>query len=235
MTDQSSNKRIKKILSPFYNEADNVLEIGVDEAGRGPMFGRVYSGAVILPKDDSFQHNLMKDSKKFHSKKKILEVAQYIKENAVAWSVCYSDEATIDSVNIRVATHQAMHKAIREVMNKIETKENYEHKQYQLLIDGNDFTPFMNLQDDVGLVQVPHRCFEGGDNKYTAIAAASILAKVERDTYIEELCKEEPLLDDRYGLLSNKGYGTQKHMNGIKEFGISKYHRKTFGICQHYA
>ena len=235
MTEKPRKKTVQKILAPFYNDAVNVLEIGVDEAGRGPMLGRVYSGAVILPKDDSFEHKLMKDSKRFHSKKKIVEVAQYIKENAIAWSVCYSDEATIDRINIRVATHQAMHKAIREVMNKIVCMENHKNKLYQLLIDGNDFTPFMNLKDNIGLVQVPHRCFEGGDNKYTAIAAASILAKVERDTYIEALCSEEPILNEKYGLLSNKGYGTKKHMDGIKEFGISKYHRKTFGICQQYA
>lgn len=232
MTDIIRKKPIKNILAKFYNETQTTLEIGVDEAGRGPMFGRVYSGAVILPKDDSFQHILMKDSKRFHSKKKILEVAEYIKENAIAWAVGYSDEATIDRVNIRVATHQAMHKAIRDVINKTANQKN---KQYQLLIDGNDFTPFMNFKDDIGLVQIPHRCFEGGDNKYTSIAAASILAKVERDAYVEALCSAEPELDERYGLISNKGYGTKKHMDGIKEFGISKYHRKTFGICRNYA
>jgi ribonuclease HII len=68
------------------------LEIGVDEAGRGPLFGRVYTAAVILPKDDSFDHSLMKDSKKFHSKKKIEEVADYIKQHAIGWSVTFEDE-----------------------------------------------------------------------------------------------------------------------------------------------
>ena len=73
----------KVILQKCYNEDPNVYEIGVDEVGRGPLFGRVYTAAVILPKDDTFDHSKVKDSKKFHSKKKIDEVANYIKENAL--------------------------------------------------------------------------------------------------------------------------------------------------------
>jgi ribonuclease HII len=76
---------------------------------------------------------------------------------------------------------------------------------------------------------------EGGDNKYTSIAAASILAKVERDKYIEELCVENPELIELYGIDSNKGYGSKKHMDGIKKYGITKWHRKTFGICKEFA
>ena len=231
---QIPTKRIKKpqtILEKYYTNDETVFEIGIDEAGRGPMFGRVYCGAVILPKDDSFNHYLMKDSKRFNSKKKIQEAADYIKKNAIMWSVGYSDESTIDKINIRAATHQAMHKAARNIIN---SKENTIVK-YHLLVDGNDFTPFMMFNDTDGLVQILHTCIEGGDNKYTAIAAASILAKVERDNYIVELCKTDPTLDERYGLLSNNGYGTKIHMDGIKKYGISKYHRKTFGICQNYS
>ena len=72
-------------LAKFYNECDDKLEIGIDEAGRGPLFGRVYTGAVILPKDTNFDFSKLKDSKKFTSVKKINEVAEYIKENALAW------------------------------------------------------------------------------------------------------------------------------------------------------
>ena len=100
---------------------DTSLICGIDEAGRGPMFGRVYSGAVVLPKDDSFDHFKMKDSKKFTSKnpKKIQEVADYIKEHALAWAVEYEDERVIDDINILQATQSAMHKAIRSVMRKL--------------------------------------------------------------------------------------------------------------------
>jgi len=219
-------------LQKYFNLTDNNLEIGIDEAGRGPMLGRVYTAAVILPKDDSFNHSLMKDSKKFHSVKKIKEVAEYIKKNALYWHVAYADEKTIDEINILNATHKAMHEAIRAVLEKAEDKESI---SFHLLVDGNNFKPLRIVKPDMSLEQIRHTCIEGGDNIYTAIAAASILAKVERDTYIEELCKKEPLLDERYGLLSNKGYGTKTHMDGIAQHGISQYHRKSFGVCKQYS
>lgn len=221
----------------FTNE--NINEIGVDEAGRGPMIGRVYSAAVILPKDPLlFDHGSMKDSKKFTSNKKIKEVANYIKEHAIAWSVGYSTEQVIDDINIRNATHRAMHEAIRGTMKIINDNTKLENPShlYHLLIDGNDFTPFTSVnKQTLEFIHVPHTCIESGDNKYSSIAAASILAKVSRDTYIEELCKENPYLDEKYGLLKNKGYGTKKHMDGIKEYGITKFHRKSFGICKQFS
>ena len=212
-------------LKPAYCLEEDILEIGVDEAGRGPMFGRVYTGAVILPKSmEAFKHALMKDSKKFHSEKKIREVAAYIKANAIAWAVGYADEREIDQLNIRRATHKAMHQAIKEVLATQSDKKNI-----LLLVDGNDFTPFVH-----GVVPLQHVCIEGGDNTYSCIAAASILAKVARDDYIAELCALQPDLITRYDLLKNKGYGTKKHMDGIKEHGITPYHRKTFGICKQF-
>jgi ribonuclease HII len=81
-------------------------------------------------------------------------------------------------------------------------------------------------------LEIPHTCIEGGDNEYSVIAAASILAKVARDAYVEQLCTVHPLLDTRYDLLRNKGYGTAKHMLGIQTHGISQFHRKTFGLCK---
>ena len=91
------------VMKQFYND-NEIYEIGVDEVGRGPLFGRVYTAAVILPKDNTFDHYKMKDSKKFHSKKKIQEVAEYIKNNAIAWSINYEDEQMIDNINILQAT-----------------------------------------------------------------------------------------------------------------------------------
>lgn len=219
----TKNKNI--ILKNKYIDDDNIIEIGVDEAGRGPMLGRVYSAAVILPKDDTFKHELMKDSKKFTSEKKINEVAEYIKENAINWNVSYCTETEIDDLNIRKATHKAMHNAIR---NLIEVDKNY-----HLLIDGNDFKPF-TVVNNLNLCQIPHTCIKGGDNAYSAIAAASILAKVERDKYIYDLCDNNPELDKKYSIRKNKGYGTKDHMSGIQQYGISEYHRKTFGICRNF-
>lgn len=213
------------MLAKFFDESVD-YEIGVDEAGRGPMFGRVYSAAVVLPKDDSFRHDWMKDSKRFHSKKRIEEVATYIKEHAVAWAVGYATEQEIDQLNIRNATHKAMHNAIRQVL------QNISDTSIVLLVDGNDFKPFVRFDEAGKVAYVPHTCIEKGDNTYTSIAAASILAKVSRDTYIESMCATDPTLDEHYGLSKNKGYGTKKHMDGIREHGITPHHRRTFGICQ---
>jgi ribonuclease HII len=224
-----------EIETKDYDKEDNYMypfiEVGIDEAGRGPMFGRVYVGAVVLPKDNKqFDFSKMKDSKKFHSEKKIKEAADYIKSNAIAWSVTYAEHNEIDSKNIRKATIDCMHSAVNNIMEKLNTTPD---KLY-LLVDGNDFIPIMKLCED-SYIQIPHICVEGGDNTYASIAAASILAKVERDEYIMKMCKENPELNTRYDLESNKGYGTKKHMDGIKTHGISEWHRKSFGICKEFS
>jgi ribonuclease HII len=227
-------KKVVSILKKSYNEDQSVYEIGVDEAGRGPLFGRVYTAAVILPKDDSFDHSKMKDSKKFHSKKKIEEIAEYIKQNAIAWFISFEDEKTIDDINILQATQQSMRHSILEVMKQFNQKEKTHHS-YNLLIDGNYFTPItVPNKKSNKLDIIPYVTIEGGDNKYSAIAAASILAKTERDKYIESLCKENPNLADWYGIDTNMGYGAKKHIDGIKEHGITVWHRRTFGLCKNY-
>jgi len=242
---ECSNEPKKRIrekqlpLSKCFTNDINIIEIGVDEVGRGPLFGRVYVAAVILPKDDSFDHSKMKDSKKFHSKKKIEEVSEYIKKSALAWTICYEDEKVIDEINILQATQRAMHKCIAELLKKekvlFEGETTTLDKKIQLIIDGNYFNPFMYYnQKRKILEQIQHVCVEGGDNKYSSIAAASILAKVARDTYIDELCQQNPELVERYSIDSNKGYGAKKHLDGIKEHGITVWHRRSFGICKEY-
>lgn len=225
---------INNILNTSYyieNKDPLSIEIGIDEAGRGPMFGRVYAAAVVLPKDNTFKHEWMKDSKKFHSEKKINEVANYIKENSIAWSVCYSDERVIDSINIRQATLKTMHMCIKDIISKLSEI----HKISLLLVDGNDFKPYLLYDKKINSYnQINHICIEGGDNKYTSIAAASILAKVERDLYIKNICEEHPELKDKYQIHKNKGYGTKYHMEGIRKHGITIWHRKTYGICRDY-
>lgn len=244
LPEQNKKKRNKsqpQILNKFYEENADIIEIGVDEAGRGPLFGSVYTAAVILPKDDSFNHSIVKDSKKFHSKKKIEEVANYIKENALAWYVSFEDEKIIDDINILQATQKSMHTSILEVKKQYNEKMKKQNKierndySYHLLIDGNYFKPITFLNKNTNKIDsIPHTCIEGGDNKFTAIAAASILAKVERDKYIEELCIKYPELIEHYGIDNNKGYGAKKHIEGIKQHGITIWHRKSFGICKKY-
>lgn len=235
-------KRVIKKQEPlkkYHLEDETIFEIGVDEAGRGPMFGRVYTAGVILPKDDTFDHSKVKDSKKFHSKKKIEEAAEYIKANALGWYVSYEDEKTIDEINILQATQKSMHTSVLEVRKQYIQKmkeEGNENYSFHLLIDGNYFKPITMINKKHNKIEsIPYDTIEGGDNKYSSIAAASILAKVFRDKYIDDLCDENPELITKYGLDSNKGYGSKKHMDGIKQHGITKWHRKTFGICKNYA
>lgn len=236
MVDNPKEKKSKttKILLPFKDK--NKYEIGVDEVGRGPMIGRVYTAAVILPKDN-FKHHLMKDSKRFTSKKKLKEMSDYIKEYAISYSITFEDEKFIDENNIKQATFSSMNSSISECISNCKLNKNIilDENNTLLLIDGNDFIPYMYFQPEKKIcVSIPHECIIGGDDTYTSIAAASILAKVARDEYIEDLCNEFNYLDAQYDLLKNKGYGTKKHIQGIKEYGLSPFHRKTFGICKKY-
>lgn len=231
------SKVIKSCLLKKYTN-NTLFEIGIDEVGRGPMFGRVYSAAVILPINDTFKYECLKDSKKFTSQKKITEVADYIKANALFWAICYEDEKAIDTLNIRNATLKAMHNAISAIIAKYNESVNNINEidlntLFYLLIDGNDFKCYTYFCKTSNVIkQLNNVLVEGGDNKYCSIAAASILAKVERDNYIRTMCLEFPKLDTYYGLLNNKGYGTIKHMEGIKKYGISKWHRITYGCCK---
>ncbi len=180
------------------NALSHTYEIGVDEAGRGPLFGRVYTGAVILPSvnDDSrpFDFSRLKDSKKFHSEKKIREVSDYIKQHAVAWAISFEEPDVIDRLNIRRATLQCMRKSINTLIDAhIEDMEQLDQprpttEDYLLLIDGNDFIPLGKYNEELDQIDTyTHVCVEGGDNTYACIAAASILAKVARDEYIYTL------------------------------------------------
>jgi ribonuclease HII len=230
-------REIKKIsLEVTYHkdpiENDKYYEIGVDEVGRGPLFGRVYTAAVVFPKICDFDISDIKDSKKFHSKSKIEEVAKYIKEKALAWSVNYETEQTIDEINILQATQKSMHQSIKEVMKQMDKKTE---KDPFLLIDGNYFKALAHTNKAKNAIEyIKYSTIEGGDNKYVSIAAASILAKVHRDRYIEEICAENPELSLHYGIDSNKGYGAKKHLDGIKEHGITIWHRRSFRPCKDY-
>jgi ribonuclease HII len=236
-----STFKMEKSVKQYHNKDETIFEIGVDEVGRGPLFGRVYTAAVILPKDITFDCSMVKDSKKYHSKKKIDEAAKYVKEHALAWYVSFEDEKTIDEINILQATQLSMHSSIKEVrkqFNKILQEQGKEEKidySYNLLIDGNYFKPITYLNKKTNkLESIPYITIEGGDNKYASIAAASILAKVERDKYIDDLCQLYPNLAEHYSIDSNKGYGAKKHMDGIKEHGITIWHRRSFAPCKNY-
>ena len=207
-----------------------VTVIGVDEAGRGPLLGRVYAGAVVLGDVDSIDTKLVRDSKKFHTNRALAKAATYVRSTCVASATAFASEKEVDDMNIRRATHRAMHRAIRAVIDQCSL--NIENTL--LLIDGNDFTPYTEYID--GHIRAfDYRCIVRGDASELSIAAASVLAKFDRDAYIQELCSTNPSLDDKYGLARNKGYGTVSHIAGIQEHGISAHHRRTFGICKRYS
>ena len=221
------------MLIKSYNNSNDIYEIGVDEVGRGPMFGRLYTAAVILPNQSNshFDFSCIKDSKKFTSNKKLHNVYNYIINNALVYSVDYCEHSDIDRDNIRNSTQISMTRCIDKIINT--NILNFTNNKYHILIDGNYFKPYTYFDVNNGIInEIPHNTIEGGDNKYCAIAAASIIAKVERDKYIYDICQEYKNLDTYYGLIKNKGYGTKQHIDAIKCYGISPWHRKTFGICK---
>lgn len=180
------------------------MEAGCDEAGRGCYAGPVFAAAVILPA--GFFHPLLNDSKQV-SEPNRNQLRVFIEANALAWGVARVDHDEIDQINILRASFKAMHLAL----DKLTIRPRL------LLIDGNRFTRYK---------RVPHRCIVKGDSLYSSIAAASILAKTWRDEYMQNLHREFP----HFSWDSNKGYGTAEHREAIVQFGLCKYHRKSFNI-----
>lgn len=184
-----------------YQEKGYHIICGVDEAGRGPLAGPVTAAAVILP--DGYEIPGLNDSKQLTDKKR-RELYPIIKEEALAYGIAFVDEKVIDEVNILNATFMAMKQAIDQLSTKPDLA----------LIDGNRVTDF-------GVEAVP---VVKGDAKVASIAAASILAKVARDDYMEAMDEQYP----EYGFAVHKGYGTKRHYAAITEHGMSPIHRRTF-------
>lgn len=196
---------------------ENLLEAGTDEVARGCLAGPVYAAAVIMPRETLEETPyILRDSKKLNRAKRNV-LRDYIEENAIDFSVASVDNETIDKVNILNASHMAMHKAISGLNVEPEF----------LLVDGHRFDPYFNSNGEL----IEHKCFVGGDDLYTCISAASILAKVYHDDYIDNLLESEPGLAI-YEWDRNMCYGTKGHLDAIREHGISKHHRRTFGICK---
>lgn len=190
-------------LYKYENELYNKGAIyigGVDEVGRGPLVGSVVAACVILPKD--FVLEGLTDSKKLSEKKRD-EFYKIINEKAISIGIGIVSEKVIDEINIYEATKIAMKEAIS----------NLKVKPDHVLIDA------MPLDIDI-----PTTSIIKGDAKSITIAAASVIAKVTRDKMMYDLDKIYPM----YDFAHNKGYGTKKHIEAIKEYGICKYHRLSF-------
>ena len=180
---------------------------GIDEVGRGPLAGPVYAACVVLPAD--FRVPGVDDSKKVTEKQREM-LSQKICECAIAYGIGVATAKEIDEINILNATKLAMHRAIKEVQNKLPEGEKIE----MLLVDAVDL-------EAEGIPQKP---IIKGDATCYSIAAASIVAKVARDSFMKEIDGEYP----GYGFASNKGYGTAAHYDGLRALGISPIHRKSF-------
>lgn len=196
---------MKEFETELYNNGINFIA-GIDEVGRGPLVGPVVTAAVILPKD--FYDERINDSKKLTEKKREL-LYDVIMENAISVGIGISSENIIDEINILNATKRAMLEAVNNLSVKPE----------HLLIDA------VKLNTDI-----PQTSIIKGDAKSESIAAASIIAKVTRDRMMIELDKIHPEYDFKH----NKGYGTKKHIEAIRKYGIIKEHRKTFAPCDEY-
>lgn len=190
------------MLKSHYYE--NLIEAGCDEAGRGCLAGSVYAAAVILPRD--YDNPLLNDSKQLSPRLRY-QLREQIQQEALAWAVGIVTAEEIDRINILKASLLAMHRALDLLKVRPEA----------IIADGNRFAPYHDL---------PYTTIVKGDGKYQAIAAASILAKTYRDDYMEQLHEEYPMYDWK----SNKGYPTRKHREGIRRFGISPYHRKSYHL-----
>jgi ribonuclease HII len=183
---------------------DNLMEAGIDEAGRGCLAGPVVAAAVILPPD--FDDPELNDSKKLTIIARD-RLCERIKNYALAWAIGIVDNVVIDEINILQSTYKAMHQAVLQLSPPPEL----------LIVDGNRFKPYPGIQ---------HQCFIKGDARFQAIAAASILAKTHRDSLMKELHLSYP----QYGWDKNKGYPTKFHRKAIQEFGITPLHRITFQL-----
>lgn len=223
----------------YYYDITNKNEVGVDECARGVVFGRIYGAAVIFPKSiyvsnvnenasnvdgnasnvdgnetidpnyDKKLEDMIMDSKQLSRKNRDI-LYNYIKKRAIDYSVGYYDESVIDEKGIQYCNMTVFHDCI----NNLRTKPDF------ILVDGISFWKHDSLN---------HLCIKKGDSKYLSIACASILAKVEHDNYINELCKNNKELT-KYDLLNNMGYGTKKHIDAIRQYGYTKHHRKSYKI-----
>ena len=180
------------------------FEAGTDEAGRGCLSGPVVAAAVILPLD--YHNKLLNDSKQL-SEAKRKKLRPIIEKDALSFGVSFINEKEVDQLNVLQASITGMQRAISMMSITPE----------YIIVDGNKFKPYKD---------VPFETIVKGDAKYLSIAAASVLAKTYRDDFMEKIHKEFPF----YNWKNNKGYPTKEHRKAIQEYGITKYHRKTFKL-----
>lgn len=194
---------------------DILVEVGIDEAGRGCLWGPLVAGAVIWPEESTWTEELraisakIRDSKKLSPKRR-LELNKQIQEHAIAHSIGTVTAQEIDSLGMTKSNRLAFQRALQGISVPFG----------RVIIDGILGVPGF---DGVEQVIEPK-----GDDIYLSVAAASIIAKEGRDAMIKSLCEADPLLESRYSIAKSKGYGTLKHREAIKAHGIHANHRRLF-------
>ncbi len=220
--------------APYHLEG--VLEAGCDEAGRGPLAGPVVAAAVILPfyRDGKnygtiegnplFTHPRLTDSKQLTAKQRE-ELRPLIIEHSLAYGIARVEADVIDRINILKASILAMHQALtaaeQMLLTKIAAGQTPPCRLEHIIVDGNRFTPYTSIEGAV----IEHDTIVKGDSKYISIAAASILAKTERDQIMISLSEKYP----QYGWDKNMAYPSAAHLLAIKKYGPTPHHRMTYG------
>ncbi len=188
----------------------DLIECGTDEAGRGCLAGPVTAAAVMLP--NTFVNEILTDSKQLSERKREL-LKPIIEQEAIGYGFAHIMMEEIDEINILNASILGMHRSIDIMRSTLSRKHTLQH----ILVDGNKFKPYPDIL---------HTCVIKGDGKYLPIAAASVIAKTERDHFMEHIHEEYPM----YNWKKNKGYPTKEHREAIRKHGITKYHRKSFRL-----
>jgi len=193
---------------------DGAIEVGLDEAGRGCLFGRLYVGAVVFSNEyeDFFDNGAalksIKDSKILTKRKRDI-LYDYIQECALDKSIAFAEAAEVDEFNVLQADLRCMHRALDALSVPVE----------RVLVDGDHWKPYKDTEG---------HAIVDGDAQYLAIAAAGILAKVGRDRWMEEVVAANPEWNEKYGFSTNMGYGTATHLKGLSEHGVLADHRRSY-------
>lgn len=196
---------------------DSLIEVGVDEAGRGCFWGPLYAGAVIWRREEEMTaeqiaiSGRIKDSKKLTEKRRVA-LAEEIKKHAIGWGVGVVTAAEIEEMGVTKANQLAFARALRCLQQMPE----------RILVDGC-LSVMEQPWSMIDQIVEPE-----ADGKYIAVAAASILAKTDRDRYVVDFCKQHTDIGERYGLITNMGYGTEKHRQAIRTYGAIDGHRAKF-------
>lgn len=196
--------------------SERKVVVGVDEAGRGAFFSRMYSVAAVYDPDllshATADKIVIRDSKKMTPRQRQISYG-FLKDHCL-FGVGYCDEKEIDELGISRCNILSMHRALDDLRTK------YPYLVVEKIrVDGVLFAPYASI---------PYELVIRGESAHPEIAMASILAKSYRDQFILDLCGEDPGLNEKYHLASNKGYGTAKHIEGIRRYGLHAFHRRTF-------